>query len=127
MIRTDDSVVAAVRRECGDAVVAALIDRFGGERIHIPLKAHDRGRLGAALSSEHIAALVRAIGGETIDVPLGGRSLERRRLATVKAMLREGAKINEIVRQAPASRRYVFKIKAQMRAELRAAREAAAA
>lgn len=125
MKQTDDSVVAAVRSRCGDAVADLLLANFGGEKLHVPMSWQPESRLGRVFSPEQFAALVDAVGGEQIEVPLGDRSLSRKRLATVKAMLRRGASVNEIVREAVVSRRYVFKIKAQLKAERREARSGA--
>ena len=99
-----------VRRLCGAEVADELCTRAGGRRVYVPRGRIAESALGQIIGERAVSKLAAAFGGESIDVPT------MRHLVIQKLCL-AGKSAGQVASEALCSRRTVFKVKAQLRAE----------
>jgi hypothetical protein len=108
--------LTVVVKAAGVDAALALIEKFGGSRVYIPVKPKDNHpivRIGGRAAADAIAD---AYGSSVLIFPK--RGFEDRRLRVLSA-LRNGASVNEAVKASGLSFRQVQRIKAELRGSLK--------
>lgn len=101
MARLDD-----LRKVIGPDAAIALIQHFGGDKLYVPITAHEAHRITKAIGAQPAAALSRHLGGEYIDIP-SPREIRRERIL---AMAAAHTKPSEIARRLGCSKRWVNRV-----------------
>ncbi len=99
----------------GSKALLALIDKFGGSRMHIPLYVTDDHRLALLLGMESFKTLSAYCGGELVYIPKLARSGQRVRDRQIMNKYVAGQKVISIAMESGLTERRVYDIIARGR------------
>ncbi len=107
----EERLIDQVRDVIGADAMTALLAKLGGRRLVIPKKMGEHHPISDAIGHDAALRLAEELAGATLDVPV--TAMKRAQIAEALA---QNMKPDEIVRRYLCSRRFVFKVQAEMRA-----------
>jgi len=108
----EERLIDQVRDVIGADAMAALLAKLGGRRLVIPKKMGEHHPIADAIGHEAALRLAEELAGATLDVPV--TAMKRAQIAEALA---QNMKPDEIVRRYLCSRRFVFKVQAELRSD----------
>lgn len=116
------TILAELTLAAGEEAAAKLVAAFGGARLYVPQVPEPEDPLSRVIGLEAAARLARVYGGDRVDIP--NPNLRRARIAELR---RAGLGVDAIARELGCTRRRVFQVLAEARAEGRAGLQHASA
>jgi hypothetical protein len=110
------AMLAELITAAGEEAVEKLVAAFGGARLYVPQVPEPEDPLSRVVGAEAAARLARVYGGDRVDIP--NPNMRRTRIAEMR---RAGLGVDAIAREVGCTRRRVFQVLAEERAEARAA------
>jgi len=115
------ALMVEIAEIAGVEAAMTICDRYGGNRVYIPRYAPDHhwlvhcvGRVAADAICEHFAL---ATTGIEIELPTGANLTRMQRRARLEKLIAEGYSSTEITRRLGVTRRWVTRVKRDMRAK----------
>lgn len=106
---------AELRRVIGQGPTEALLLRFGGCHLRIPLRARPGHTISHVIGAEAFTQLVQTFGGELLSLPNRKRQRLADRNATIKFQRMHGASVEQLARDYSLTTRQIFSILAKTR------------
>jgi hypothetical protein len=116
------SMLAGLIVAAGEEAAQKLVLAFGGARLYVPQMPAPEDSLSRVIGPEAAARLAQVYGGDRVDIP--NPNVRRVRIAELR---RAGLGVDAIARELGCTRRRVFQVLAEARAEARAALQRASA
>lgn len=103
----------------GDAAARTLVQVYRGGRIYVPSRPNAKHPLSTLLGIHLARKLSEGYGGEFIEIPTGAALTLQARNDEILRLHRTGKTVQEIARQYQLGARYVWRIIASTRGQVR--------
>ena len=108
-------LLTELQHAIGGTATEALLGRYGGVHLRVPLKVRPGHPIGHIIGAEAFRQLVHFFGGELLNLPSRHRERLDHRNATIAFQRMHGVSIEQLARDYSLTSRQIFSILAKTR------------